>query len=140
MSHRDARASPGDRTPPHYNTDVRTFIGAVNCYKSLWPQHAHVLATLAALTGCGSWSVWINKHEQAFIEMKAIITAEAINAIPDYSKPFHIYTDASDYQLGAAIIQKGKLIAYYSKKLTSAQQNYSTTTKKELLSIVMTLT
>ena len=72
--------------------------------------------------------------------MKAIITAEdAMNAFPDYSIPFHVYTDASDFQLGAAIIQKGKPLAYYSKKLTPAQMNY-TTTEKELLAIVMTLT
>ena len=46
--------------------------------------------------------------------MKAIIIADAMNGFPDYSKPFHIYINASDYQLGAAIIQDGKLIAYYS--------------------------
>ena len=71
--------------------------------------------------------------------MKAIITADVMNAFPYYSIPFQIYTDASDFQLGAAIIQRQKPIAYYSKKLTPAQQNY-TTTDKELLAIVMTLT
>ena len=70
--------------------------------------------------------------------MKAIIVADAINVFPDYSVPFDVYTDASDFQLGAAIIQRGRPIAYYSKKLTPAQQNY-TTTKKELFCIVMTL-
>ena len=72
--------------------------------------------------------------------MKVIVSANAMNAYPDYSIPFHVYTDASDFQLGAAIIQKDKPIAYYySKKLTPAQKNY-TTTEIELLAIVMTLT
>ena len=66
--------------------------------------------------------------------MKAIITANVMNAFPDYSLPFHVYTDASDFQLR----QNHKPLAYYSKKLTPAQKKY-TTTKKELLAIVMTL-
>ena len=70
--------------------------------------------------------------------MKAIIVADFINVFPDYSVPFDVYTDASDFQLGATIIQGGRLIAYYSKKLTPAQQN-CTTTEKELLGIMMTL-
>ena len=57
---------------------------------------------------------------------------------PDFSKPFHIYTDASDKQLGAVITQDEKPIAFYSRKLNSAQQRY-TTGEQELLSIVETL-
>ena len=69
--------------------------------------------------------------------MKAIIVADEINALPDYSITFHVYTDASDLQLGAAIIQRAKPIAYYSKKPTAAPKNY-TTTEKELLACVQT--
>jgi hypothetical protein len=59
-------------------------------------------------------------------------------AFPDFSKPFHVYTDASNYQLGAVIIQEGKPLAFYSRKLNNAQKNY-TTGEQELLSIVETL-
>jgi hypothetical protein len=43
---------------------------------------------------------------------------------PDFSKPFHIYTDESDKQLGAVITQNEKTIAFNSRKLNSAQQAY----------------
>ena len=54
---------------------------------------------------------------------------------PNFSKVFEIHTDASDKQLGAVIAQEGKPIAFYRRRLTSAQEKY-TTTERELLTIV----
>jgi hypothetical protein len=45
---------------------------------------------------------------------------------PDFSKPFDIFTDASDYQLGAVIAQESWPIAFYSRKLNPAKRNYTT--------------
>ena len=65
------------------------------------------------------------------------MTKEIILNYPDFNKVFEIHTDASDRQLGSVISQEGK-ITFYSRKLSSAQCNY-TTTEQELLSIVETL-
>ena len=67
--------------------------------------------------------------------MKRVIARETILAFPNFRKPFHIHTDASDFQMGAVISQDNKPIAFWSKKLNPAQTRY-TTTEKELLSIV----
>ena len=76
--------------------------------------------------------------QTAFDKMKALMVTDALLAYPDHNFPFHIYTDASNYQLGAVIIQNGHPVAYYSRNLTEAQQTY-TNMKQELVSILMTL-
>ena len=122
------------------NTDVRALIGAVNHYKSLWPRLAHILIPLCEITGRGTFREEPKQHH-AFDAMKAIICSNALNTYPDYTKPFHRYTDASNLQIGSAIIQVHNNnpcpISYYSKKLNSSQINY-TTTEKELLDGVIT--
>ena len=54
---------------------------------------------------------------------------------PDFTNPFNLYTDASNLQLGATLVQEGKPIGFYTRKLNSAQQNF-TVGEKELLGIV----
>ena len=56
----------------------------------------------------------------------------------DFNKRLDIHTDASDFWLGAVIIQYFKPIAFYSRKLTGLQSRY-TISEKELLSIIETL-
>ncbi len=70
--------------------------------------------------------------------MHLLIVADALAAYPDPNKRCDVYTDTSDSQLGACIIQEGRTVAYFSQKLMKSQQNY-TTMEKEMLSIVKTL-
>ena len=67
-----------------------------------------------------------------------MVSKSTILTYPDWSKPFDIHTNASDTQLGAVISQNDMPIAFYSRKINSAQQNY-TTMERELLAIVDTL-
>ncbi len=76
--------------------------------------------------------------DQAFKIMKTILAADVVMAYPNHNLPFHIYTNASDFQIGAAVIQQKCHAAYWSRMQTGIQQNYNTM-EKELLSVVMVL-
>jgi RNase H-like domain found in reverse transcriptase len=57
--------------------------------------------------------------------MKAVMAKDAFLRYPDYTKPSHIYCDASDLQLGAVIMPENAPVASYSRKLNNAQTNYT---------------
>jgi hypothetical protein len=86
---------------------------------------------------------WHSSHQQAFDKIKKVIGTEiqVLLCYPDFNKPFpfHLYTDASDHQLGEVIMQDEKPIAFYSRKLNTAQKRYITTERDiELLSDIET--
>jgi RNase H-like domain found in reverse transcriptase len=110
----------------------------VNYYRDMWRRRSHLLAPLSALVSKKKQWNWTEECQRSFEEMKRIMSKETLLAFPDFEETFHIYTDASDYQLGAVIMQKGKSLAFYSRKLNAAQKRY-TTGEQELLSIVETL-
>jgi hypothetical protein len=115
----------------------------VNYYRDMWPHRSHILSPLTAKTGAHKKGVdappfkWTPEMHLAFEEMKVLMAAEVLCAYSDHNEPFKIYTDASNHQLGACIMQDDHPAVYYSRKLNSAQRNYATI-DKELLCVVAT--
>ena len=64
-----------------------------------------------------------------------MVIEEAELAFPNWDLPFHLYSDASDRQLDATLVQEGKPLGFYTRKQNTAQLNYSVG-DKELLGIV----
>jgi RNase H-like domain found in reverse transcriptase len=87
----------------------------VGYYRNMW-RRSHMLAPLTELTGKKTF-VWEDKHQQAFEQMKALIATDALLAYPNHNKLFDIETDTS-----AIIKQDYRPVAYYTRKLNSAQK------------------
>jgi hypothetical protein len=77
---------------------------------------------LTSLTSSKVKFEWYSSHQQAFEKIKKVIETEVLLCYPDFNKPvfFHLYTDASDHQLGAVIMQD-KSKTSYSLLLAKAQ-------------------
>ena len=70
--------------------------------------------------------------------MKPLLAQNGINNFPDLNVCFEIYTDASDYQLGAVITPFNTTSCIGKKKQTKTQHSYSTM-EKELLAVFLCL-
>lgn len=120
---------------PKTRRQLRSFIGMVNFYRDMWKQRSHLLAPMTQLMSPKKPFKWTDVEQKAFEEIKNHISSESLLTYPNFDLPFDVYTDASDRQLGAVILQEGKPIAHFSRTLNPAQRNY-TVTDKETLSIV----
>ena len=123
---------------PKNRRQLRRFLGMINYYRDMWRRRSHILAPLTDMVSKSVPWTWTDIHQQAFEQAKQMVMREAMLAYPDFSDVFHVFTDASDYQLGGVIMQKEKPLAFYTRKLNKAQKKYPTG-EQELLAIVETL-
>ena len=72
--------------------------------------------------------VWTDRHQTILEQLIDCLVEPPVLGFPDFAKPFVLHTDASNQGLGAILYQhqEGKLcvIAYGSRTLTTAEQNY----------------
>ena len=82
---------------------------------------------------------WGDKEQAAFETLRECLITPPIVAFPDFNKEFLIFTDASNYGIGAVLSQiqdeKEVVIAYSSRHLNSAERNYSAI-EREALAII----
>ena len=87
---------------------------------------------------------WDERREEAFRALKQALLSAATLAYPDPSKPYKLYTDASEVGLGAVLTQfdegvgSERPICFLSRKLQAAETNYPTV-EKELLAVIYAL-
>ena len=128
------------KLPPPINVaEVRSFLGLVGYYRRFVKKFSDKAAPLNALLRREQAWKWTEDCQEAFETLKGEIAARPVSAYPDFSKPFRLYTDASNIGLGAILAQKKqgkeKIICCASRTLNNAESNYSTT-KKECLAVV----
>ncbi|GJU67063.1 putative reverse transcriptase domain-containing protein [Tanacetum coccineum] len=69
---------------------------------------------------------WSEKAEAAFQLLKHKLCSAPILALPEGCENFMVYCDASRKGLGTVLMQRGKVIAYASRKLKIHEKNYTT--------------
>nr|GFD17452.1 putative reverse transcriptase domain-containing protein [Tanacetum cinerariifolium] len=69
---------------------------------------------------------WGDKQEAAFQLLKEKLCSTHVLALPEGTKNFIFYCDASHKGLGVVLMQNEKVIAYASRQLKVHEKNYMT--------------
>ena len=92
---------------PKTKKDVRSFLGAVGFLRKFIPDCAGMLKPLTDLTakGCSEVIKWGEHHQMAFDAVKQHLTTKPVLDIYRLDRPNVLQTDASNYQIGAVLMQ-----------------------------------
>ncbi|KAM2101503.1 hypothetical protein ACFX1T_028521 [Malus domestica] len=122
--------------------EVRSFLGHAGFYRRFIKDFSKIAQPLCRLLQKEVAFEFTKECTTSFNQLKELLTTAPIIVPPDWSLPFELMCDASDYALGAVLGQrkdkKPHVIYYASRTLNDAQLNYSTT-EKELLAVVFAL-
>ena len=92
-----------DIKPPKNKKYLPQFISMVNYYKEIFKKKSDILKPLTDISGKKPTFTWDAKANNVFIEATSMITKAIMLTFPDFTKPFDLYTDSSDYQLGSVL-------------------------------------
>ena len=131
----DKVAAIANLQPPTTVKEVRSMLGMCNYYRSSLPNYAKVAEPLIELTRKYVRFTWNKERQEAFDELKRLLTSSHVMAPPDINKPYKMYTDACDFAIGGILVQDSddgveKVIQYISHTLSATQRKWPTIEKE----------
>ena len=132
-----------DFPQPTTRKKLQQFLGIANFNRRFIKDYSRIAQPLTMMTSSKKKFEWGNAQEKAFTEIKEYISKAPSLRLADWSKEFHIETDASDVSVGAVLYQVGEAgeqfpLAYHSKTLNDTEKKWSAT-DKEMFGIISAL-
>ena len=117
---------------------LRRFLGMVAWYARFIKGESSIKVPLVKLLHKSREWKWEEAQQKAFETLKRALVMAPVLARPDFSKPFVVQCDASNFAIGAVLTQQGEdgehPIVYINRVLTPAEKNC--TTEKEHLAML----
>ena len=126
--------------PNNFSTieDVRSFLGLCSYYRKLIPKFTQLAGPLTDLTKTSEGidvaaECRTERIKASIATLKGAMISAPVLQMPDFSKEFIVKTDAAvKFGIGGVLSQRDDkgtehVVAYFSRKLSAAQRNYSVT-------------
>lgn len=131
-----------DLPVPRNVKEVRQFCGTASWYRRFIPNFASRLYPLTSMLRRKTTFKWTPEAQAAFEDVKNSLVQSPVLSCPDFSKPFTISCDASNFGIGAILSQTVEdgdtVIAYASRTLGKTEQKFSST-ERECLAVVWSI-
>jgi hypothetical protein len=110
--------------PPTTVHQVRSFLGLAGYYRKFIPDFSKIVKPITSLLKNDTKFNWSSRCNEAFEQLKVLLTTAPVLAQPDIENPFDVYCDASGSGLGFVLMQEGRVIAYASRQLRRHEEHH----------------
>lgn len=122
-----------DWPQPQIAKELRGFLGLVGYYRKFIRHFGIMVKPLTEQLKKDQMFVWTPAHQQAFSLLKQALCSALVVALPDFSLPINIKTDASGSGVGAVVQQNDHPLAFISKALSPRNQRLTVYEKEYLV-------
>nr|ABA97778.2 retrotransposon protein, putative, Ty3-gypsy subclass [Oryza sativa Japonica Group] len=113
-------------TPPRTVTQVRSFLGLAGYYRRFIENFSKIAKPMTQLLKKEEKFICSAECNRSFEELKRRLVSAPVLILPDQTKDFQVYCDASRQGLGCVLMQDGKVVSYASRQLRPHEGNYPT--------------
>jgi hypothetical protein len=106
---------------PQCIKQLRGFLGLTGYYRRFIPGYAHICQPLHAVLKKNAYQ-WTSDQNMAFQKLKQVMSQPPLLALPNFTLPLILETDACHTGLGVVLMQQSRPLAYFSKCLGPKMQ------------------
>ncbi len=127
---------------PENKKEVKRFTGMIQWLSKFIPRLSGRMRNIVSLQKKKVPFIWTHEHDAEFEDIQKAVRDIKYLRQPDTSKRFYVECDASEFAIGATLLQKeGEIlvpVAYMSRKLDETQHNWFIA-EKELYAVIKAL-
>ena len=123
-----------DFPDPKNVKELQQFLSLTGYFREYIPEYSTIAEPLTRyLRKCVGYE-WGPVQQEAAQKLKQSLANDPVRVIVNPDSPIELHTDASAVGIGAILIQSGKAVGYFSRKLSDAETRYPVT-QQELLAV-----
>ena len=120
---------------PTCKQEALSLLGFVNFLAKFLPRLSEIAQPIRELTTKDAKFVWSRQHNEAFEQVKKLVTSYPVLKYYDMNAEVTLQCDASEKGLGATLLESGQQVVFASRTLSKVEQRYAQI-EKECLAIV----